>query len=71
MSAAYEVDMKAEASGRIRRLGLGTTLAAFPRMVGVLFQYPGSRSIMSSALSVPKAAFEYVGYGVYAGRNTG
>jgi arsenite methyltransferase len=69
MSGAYEVDMKAEASGRIKRLGLKSTVATIPRMFGVLLKYPGSRSIMSSALSVPKSAFEYVGYGVYAGRN--
>jgi len=68
VAGAYRVDMKAEASGRIERLGLKSVLAAFPRMFSVLFKNPGSRKIMTSALSIPKSAFEYMGYGVYAGR---
>jgi len=65
---AYKVNMKAEASGRIERLGLKTSLAALPRIFSVLFKNPGSRSVIRSALSVPKSIFEYMGYGVYAGR---
>jgi len=68
VAGSYKVDMKAEASGRIERLGLKSTLAAFPRMFSVLFKDPGSRKIMKSALSFPKSAFAYMGYGVYAGR---
>lgn len=68
VAVSYKVDMKAEASGRIERLGLKSVLAVFPRMLSVLFKNPGSRMIMTSALSVPKSAFEYMGYGVYAGR---
>ena len=68
VAGAYKVNMRAEASGRIERLGLKTSLAALPRMFSVLFKNPGSRGVIRSALSVPKSAFEYMGYGVYAGR---
>jgi len=67
-AGAYRIDMKAESSGRIKRLGLKTSLAALPRMLGMLLKSLGSRSIISNALSVPKSAFEHMGYGVYAGR---
>ena len=68
VAGAYRVNMKAEASGRMKRLGIMTSLAALARMFPVLLKSPGSRSVMTSALSVPRSAFEYMGYGVYAGR---
>ena len=52
VAGVYKVDMKAEASGRIERLGIMTSLAALPRVFSLFFKSPGSRKVLRSALSI-------------------
>ena len=71
VAKGYSVDVKAEASGRMERLGCLSSLAAFPRLLLMFFKSISTRHLMKGALSAPKSAFVTMGYGVYAGRVPG
>jgi len=62
------VTVSGEASQRLRRLGCRNMARVWWRFLSVALRNREYRSFMRGAVSIPDAAFDYWGYGLYAGR---
>ena len=71
VAGSYKRDVKAEASGNLKLMGLKSVLAAFPRMFTLFTKNQDKSKVLKNAVLQPKSAVEYAGYGVYAGRKVG
>jgi arsenite methyltransferase len=64
----YEVEVRSEASGMLRRLGLGDLLRSSYRALRLYATSPAYRAWAKEASSEPKEMAEYMGYGLFVGR---
>ncbi len=64
----YEVEVRAEASGMLKRLGLGDLLRSSYRALRLYATSPAYRAWAKEAASEPKEMAEYMGYGLFVGR---
>ena len=64
----YAVEMRKEARAQSGFLGFGDYMRILGRFFSTFLFDPGTRKLMRLALSEPRAIFDYMGYGLYAGQ---
>ena len=68
VSRTYPVDMKVEFRSQTGFIGFRDYLRILGRFFKGLFTDTATRSLMRLALSEPRSAYDYMGYGLYVGR---
>jgi hypothetical protein len=64
----YAVEMKKEARAQLGFLSFGDYMRVLGRFLSRSLFDPGTRKLMRLALSEPRAMYDYMGYGLYAGQ---
>jgi SAM-dependent methyltransferase len=65
----YPIDPTRESKGRLQRYGLGNILGTLPRILRLLLTDKSSRMFFKDGTSnLSREIFNYVGYGVFAGK---
>jgi ubiquinone/menaquinone biosynthesis C-methylase UbiE len=67
----YPVVMKEEMRSQFGFLSTGDYLRILGRTIKNLFSNPATRKMMRLALSEPRSAYDYMGYGLYVGKVPG
>lgn len=64
----YEIEMRKEARSQFGFLSFGDYMRIIGRFFSTFLFDPGTRKLMRLALSEPRAIFDYMGYGLFAGQ---
>ena len=68
VNSEYAVEMKKEARAQLGFLGFWDYMRVLGRFLSRFLFDPGTRKLMRLALSEPRAMYDYMGYGLYAGQ---
>ena len=71
MIETYPMEMRAEARNQKGLLRAGDYMRILGRMIILLFKDSDTRSLLKYAGSNPRQYFEYMGYGLFVGKNPG
>jgi hypothetical protein len=68
VASVHKISRRQEASGQLRRAGIGYLARTWGRALSLLIKKPAYRNILKGTLSESKELVERWGYGVWVGR---